>query len=61
MSVITDGLLSNSTLLVKYLRIVCYNFGSNFGNKIRLHIWTIRVHDILYEVDTHIEYLKLQF
>ena len=34
-------------------------FGSNYGNKIRVHIWII--HEILYEIDTHIEYLKLKF
>ena len=34
-------------------------FGSNFGNKIRVPIWII--HEILYEIDTHIEYLKLKF
>ena len=34
-------------------------FGSNFGNKIRVQIWII--HELLYEIDTHIEYLKLKF
>ena len=31
-------------------------FGSNFGNKIRVHIWII--HEILYEIDIHFERLK---
>ena len=35
------------------------SFGANFGNKFRVHIWII--HEISYEIDTHIEYLKLKF
>ena len=35
------------------------SFGSNFGNTIRVHIWIPR--EILYEIDTHNEYLKLKF
>ena len=35
------------------------SFGSDFGNKIRVHIWII--HEVLYEIDTDIEYLKLKF
>ena len=41
------------------MSVISVIFGSNFGNKIRVHIWI--VHEILYEIDTHIEYLKLKF
>ena len=32
---------------------------ANFGNKIKFHFWF--TNEILYEIDTHIEYLKLKF
>ena len=32
---------------------------ANFGNKNKVHFWI--AHEILYEIDTHIEYRKFTF
>ena len=40
--------------------IILFDFNSaNFGNKIKDNFWI--TNEILYEIDTHIEYLKLKF
>ena len=40
--------------------VILFGFNSaNFGNKIKVNFWISN--EILYEIDTHIDYLELKF